>query len=55
MANDPSTTQAVPSYKAGRARPGGGAEFWSWIFMRVSAIVLLFLAVGHVLIMHIPA
>ena len=55
MATDTSTSQAVPSYKAGRARPGGGAEFWSWIFMRVSAIVLLFLAVGHVLIMHIPA
>lgn len=41
-------------YGAGRIRPTGGFEFWSWIFMRVSAIVLLFLAVGHVLIMHIP-
>jgi succinate dehydrogenase / fumarate reductase membrane anchor subunit len=43
-------------YRAGREKPsGGGGEFWSWIFMRISAIVLLFLAVGHVLIMHIPA
>jgi succinate dehydrogenase / fumarate reductase membrane anchor subunit len=37
---------------AGRARPGKGAEFWWWVFMRVSGIMLLVLAVGHVLIMH---
>ena len=42
-------------YRAGREKPAGGGEFWSWLFMRISAIVLLFLAVGHVLIMHIPA
>jgi succinate dehydrogenase / fumarate reductase membrane anchor subunit len=28
-------------------------EFWSWVFMRLSGIVLLVLAVGHVLIMHV--
>jgi succinate dehydrogenase / fumarate reductase, membrane anchor subunit len=39
--------------RAGRERPGRGAEFWWWIFMRVSGIVLLVLAVGHVLIMHV--
>jgi succinate dehydrogenase / fumarate reductase membrane anchor subunit len=39
--------------RAGRQRPGKGGEFWWWIFMRVSGIVLLFLAVGHVLIMHV--
>ncbi len=38
---------------AGRDRPAGGFELWSWLFMRISAIVLLFLAVGHVLIMHV--
>jgi succinate dehydrogenase / fumarate reductase membrane anchor subunit len=38
---------------AGRERPGKGAEFWWWVFMRVSGIVLLVLAVGHVLIMHV--
>ncbi len=36
-----------------RPRPAGGAELWAWLFMRVSAILLLFLAVGHVLIMHV--
>jgi succinate dehydrogenase / fumarate reductase membrane anchor subunit len=39
--------------RAGRERPGAGFELWSWLFMRVSGIVLLFLAVGHVLIMHV--
>jgi succinate dehydrogenase / fumarate reductase, membrane anchor subunit len=42
----------LPS-RAGRMPPGRGAEFWWWMFMRVSGIVLLFLAVGHVLIMHV--
>jgi succinate dehydrogenase / fumarate reductase, membrane anchor subunit len=39
--------------QAGRGRPGKGGEFWWWAFMRVSGIVLLVLAVGHVLIMHV--
>jgi succinate dehydrogenase / fumarate reductase, membrane anchor subunit len=39
--------------RSGRERPAKGAEFWWWIFMRVSGIVLLVLAVGHVLIMHV--
>ena len=38
---------------AGRERPSGGFELWTWLFMRISGIVLLFLAVGHVLIMHV--
>jgi succinate dehydrogenase / fumarate reductase, membrane anchor subunit len=40
-------------YKVGRERPTGGFELWSWLFMRISGVVLLFLAVGHVLIMHV--
>lgn len=36
-----------------RPRPRAGFELWSWLFMRLSGIVLLFLAVGHVLIMHV--
>ncbi len=43
----------LPRGVAGRARPARGGEFWWWLFMRVSGIVLLFLAVGHVLIMHL--
>jgi len=40
--------------RVGRGRPGGrGLEFWWWVFMRVSGIILLFLVVGHVLIMHV--
>jgi succinate dehydrogenase / fumarate reductase membrane anchor subunit len=38
---------------AGRNRPIRGFELWAWLFMRISGIVLLFLAVGHVLIMHV--
>jgi succinate dehydrogenase / fumarate reductase membrane anchor subunit len=34
-------------------RPRGGFELWAWLFMRLSGILLLFLAVGHVLIMHV--
>jgi len=36
-----------------RERPAGGWELWTWLFMRVSGVVLLVLAVGHVLIMHV--
>ena len=34
-------------------RRPSGFELWSWLFMRLSGILLLFLAVGHVLIMHV--
>ncbi|GIU98397.1 MAG: hypothetical protein KatS3mg014_0013 [Actinomycetota bacterium] len=37
----------------GRQRPVGGFELWSWLFMRISGLLLVFLAVGHVLIMHV--
>lgn len=37
---------------AGTPRPGGGAELWWWVFMRVSGVALLFLALGHLAIMH---
>jgi succinate dehydrogenase / fumarate reductase membrane anchor subunit len=38
---------------AAKPRPESGLELYAWIFMRVSGIVLLFLALGHLLIMHI--
>jgi succinate dehydrogenase / fumarate reductase membrane anchor subunit len=38
---------------AGRLRPSGRFELWAWLFMRISGLVLLVLAVGHVLIMHV--
>ena len=49
---DPPLPHAKP-VGAGRNRPIRGFELWTWLFMRISGIVLLFLAVGHVLIMHV--
>ena len=43
----------ILGYRGTRERPAGGFELWSWLFMRISGIVLLLLAVGHVLIMHV--
>lgn len=34
-------------------RPVGGFELWSWFFMRLSGLLLLFLAMGHLFIMHV--
>lgn len=42
-------------YTRGRERPVGGFELWMWLFMRISGIMLLVLALGHTLIMHLPA
>jgi succinate dehydrogenase / fumarate reductase membrane anchor subunit len=39
----------------GRGRPVGGFELWTWVFMRISGLLLLVLAVVHTLIMHLPA
>jgi succinate dehydrogenase / fumarate reductase membrane anchor subunit len=50
----PDGPRATPSHRSGREAPAGrGAEFWWWVFMRVSGIVLVFLVIGHVLIMHV--
>jgi succinate dehydrogenase / fumarate reductase, membrane anchor subunit len=55
----PSPAGGPPSpqrgYAGARERPVGGFELWMWLFMRISGIVLLVLAVGHTLIMHLPA
>jgi succinate dehydrogenase / fumarate reductase, membrane anchor subunit len=39
----------------GRARPSGngGFELYSWYFFRISGLALVFLALGHVVIMHV--
>ena len=36
-----------------REKPSGGFELWSWVFMRLSGVVLLFLALGHLALMHL--
>ncbi len=55
---EPQVTSAQRSggllgYRGSRERPAGGFELWTWLFMRISGLVLLVLAVGHVLIMHV--
>lgn len=56
-ATQPSRSSAAPNpqrdFRAGRDRPVGGFELWSWLFMRISGIVLLVLAIGHTLIMTV--
>src|SRR5439155_6146833 len=48
----PSTT--TRSRSAYRTRPAStGIELWTWYFMRVSGIVLIFLVLGHFTIVHI--
>lgn len=37
----------------GTARPESGLELYAWLFMRVSGVALVFLALAHLLIMHI--
>ena len=38
---------------AEKPRPESGLELYAWIFMRISGLALLFLALGHLLIMHL--
>lgn len=37
----------------GRVRPEGKFELVAWLFMRISGLLLVFLALGHLFIMHI--
>lgn len=43
----------TPSPSGGRLRPVGGFELYLWLFMRVSGVLLLLLALGHLAIMHL--
>ena len=36
-----------------RPRPSGGRELWTWLFMRFSGLVLILLALGHMVLMHL--
>jgi succinate dehydrogenase / fumarate reductase membrane anchor subunit len=41
-------------YRTGRPVPSDNPfEMFAWLFMRVSGVVLLFLAIGHLVIMHL--
>ena len=40
--------------RAARTRPvNPGFELWMWLFMRVSGVALVILALGHMFIMHV--
>lgn len=41
------------SAAGGRPRPESELELYAWIFMRVSGVLLLVLALGHLVIMHL--
>ena len=43
----------MPSAYGSRPRPAGGFELAAWLFMRVSGVLLLGLALGHLAIMHL--
>ena len=36
-----------------RVKPSGGFELAAWFFMRISGLILVFLALGHLFITHI--
>lgn len=45
---------AIRSYgTTAQARPESSFELWAWLFMRVSGILLLVLALGHLGVMHV--
>ncbi len=41
------------SAAGGRERPAGGFELAAWLFMRVSGLLLVLLALGHLATMHL--
>ena len=45
----------APRARVGRQRPTSGSNFelYSWYFFRISGLLLILLAVGHIVIMHV--
>ncbi|MFQ5797655.1 MAG: succinate dehydrogenase hydrophobic membrane anchor subunit [Bacteroidota bacterium] len=43
----------MPAYGARPAPTSSNFELFAWFFMRISGIVLIFMALGHLFIMHI--
>lgn len=51
-------TRAVPTEpgrttRPGRPKSGGNFELYSWFFMRISGLLVIFLVIGHVLMVHV--
>lgn len=54
MSTQPRTIYATNPSRAARAKPTGpGRERFWWYFMRISGLLLVFLALGHMFIMHV--
>ena len=53
MFPEPRTPNPEPRYGGRPAPTGSSFELFAWVFMRVSGILLLFLALGHLIIMHL--
>ena len=51
LANSRRPSLAAPGSKRGEQR--SNFELYSWLFMRISGIVLVFLVLGHLFIMNI--
>ena len=48
------STASRMAYQRRMARPAGSNfELWSWYFFRVSGVLVLFLVLGHILVVHI--
>ena len=48
------TTSIVRGYERRHTRRVGSSfELWSWYFFRVSGVLVLFLVLGHILVVHI--
>ncbi len=43
----------MANYTMSRARPSSNFELASWLYMRVSGVLIAFLLLGHIVIMHI--
>jgi succinate dehydrogenase / fumarate reductase, membrane anchor subunit len=41
------------SYGGRRVKPAGGFELAAWFFMRISGLILVFLALGHLTVTHL--
>lgn len=47
------TASPIAAPRSGRSSQRSNFELYSWLFMRVSGIVLVFLVLGHLVIMNI--
>jgi succinate dehydrogenase / fumarate reductase, membrane anchor subunit len=53
MVDKPTPAPNIPQPRSQRTTRRSNFEAYSWLFMRISGIVLVFLVLGHLLIMNI--